>query len=745
MRELKPNKLSFLFSWLTFTVFFIGLLILSILVLSWSWKWLPFLIILFLVFLAFLYDLWRYKKEKYIIEDKKIVRHYGDWFSDNSVEILYNKIVEVKLTLPFWQHLFFKTGNISIQTAGGWNIYILSIENTTDVYNEIISKMNNAWYNLWDGDLVIETKPSTLWVFGEVFVKLTQGQGIVTAIYLVIIINKAIKDWLINNNIIFSIWWTVLFIFALVFFFTYMDYKKRVYKLYTDRIEYYEWFLTKHHAIIPIEMVSDIENSQSFLSRILWIHDLVISAKGATNNIVFLNILNWEKFIESVKYIKDKIDENTIKSEKSKENVVKHKNKIETPVEYDRWYTDVFKMSKKKIIVSSLLFIVFPPAFIVIVIIRLFYAIFTKYKVDTGALEYTFDFLSKKHASFKVENITKVTFSQSILDKILKTWTVRFYSIWASSALAFRDIAFSDELKEKLLKKVGISNESIVKEVKADFNFKNFIFSNLVLIFLLILVGIFLWVGSRNIFIWFLWAIILFGIFYLYNYYLYNKYYSANVRETYIEVRKWILIENHSFALINNIKWITSVKIPFSQAWNLFFNIAWETISTSNKGSYILSNTISFNYVPNVFAYHDAFDKYLNNWELDIASEILSKPALINVVLPTIIIGIFTVLLGIWVVILLVFLPYIIWATKVQYYNIQKDRILYAWWIIYKSRKTILKNKIDVVQMDRWFLNKMFGNGNVDIYTTWSTNIDMRIKNINDYQKVYELLKEELE
>jgi len=744
MKEIKPNKISFLFFGSAVKVFLIWFLILIIATgLNLISFWQAVVLVLFFVLLAFLYDLGKYNKEKYVIDDVNIIRYFWNWFSDNSIEISFNKIVEVKLTLPFFQYLFFKTGKISILTASGWNIYMLNLNNPTEVYKEILQRMNKAWYNIWEWDLVVETKPSTLWVIWEVFNDLFRGVWIVWVVYFWVLIKSLLENWY-SNKVLYLIFSIVLWIIWILFFFKYMDYKRRIYRLYTDRVEYYEWFLTKHHAIIPIEAISDVENTQSFFSRLLWIHDIVISAKGSTNNIVFLNILNWEKFIQSVKYIKDKIDENVIKEEKIKENIIKHKNKIDTPLEYDRHFKALFTISKKKIIISSLPFIIIPPVFIIILVVRLFYAIFTRYKIDEWSLEYTFDFLSKKYISFKVENITKVTFTQSILDKILKTWTIRFYSLGASFPLVFRDISFSDDLKKKILQKVWIFDEEVIKEFKPDFNFKNFIFSQLFIIIILLINTLLIWFGSNYGIVWILLFIILFVLFYLYNYLLYKKYYFAKVRKNYIEVKRWIVFETHSIALIRNIKWISTIKFPLSTTWNLTFDISWETITSSkwDKRMYMVSNSITFNYVANVFTYHDAFDKYLNGGQLDTTSIILTKPALINVVVPIVIIGILTSILGIGVIILLIILPYIVWAIKVQYYDIQKDRVLHTFWIIYKGRKTVVVSNIEVVQMSRDLLNKIFKNGNVDIYTLWSTSIDMRIKNIKDYQKVYEILKE---
>jgi hypothetical protein len=65
-------------------------------------------------------------------------------YKRSPIEITYKKIVEIKLTLPFIQNKLFKTGNISIQTAGGGYISIVNIDNPEEVYNEILLKMKQA-------------------------------------------------------------------------------------------------------------------------------------------------------------------------------------------------------------------------------------------------------------------------------------------------------------------------------------------------------------------------------------------------------------------------------------------------------------------------------------------------------------------------------------------------------------------------------------------------------------------------
>jgi membrane protein YdbS with pleckstrin-like domain len=85
-----------------------------------------------------------------------------------------------------------------------------------------------------------------------------------------------------------------------------LDLSRRKYEVFTDSIYYSEGFLTKNYSFIPMENISDTENEQSFLSKVLGLHDFVISSQGANNKVLFKNMLGGQKMMESIKYLKDK-------------------------------------------------------------------------------------------------------------------------------------------------------------------------------------------------------------------------------------------------------------------------------------------------------------------------------------------------------------------------------------------------------------------------------------------------------
>jgi uncharacterized membrane protein YdbT with pleckstrin-like domain len=85
----------------------------------------------------------------------------------------------------------------------------------------------------------------------------------------------------------------------------------------------------------------------------------------------------------------------------------------------------------------------------------------------------------------------------------------------------------------------------------------------------------------------------------------------------------------------------------------------------------------------------------------------------------------------------------VVWSIKVKYYNFEKDRVLFGSWIIYKKRHSILYNKFNFIEKNQWFINKIFKNWIVKIYTLWSWSVEMLLKDIGNYKEIYDLLKKD--
>jgi membrane protein YdbS with pleckstrin-like domain len=171
---------------------------------------------------------------------------------------------------------------------------------------------------------------------------------------------------------------------------------------------------------------------------------------------------------------------------------------------------------------------------------------------------------------------------------------------------------------------------------------------------------------------------------------------------------------------------------------------AWWTTITSNK--------ISIKFIKNVFEKFEENDEILNKEEVEKESIATSKQDIWNSIFVYIIL---LIIVSVWIlfsglaILLLLLIPFliiiwlIIWSIKVKFYDYQKDRILFSSWIIYKQKHSILYKKFNYVEFNKWFVNKIFKNWNIKIYTLWSWSIDLLIKDIPNYREVYNLFKKD--
>lgn len=738
--ELKPSKISFiLFSNPLIVIF-------SIIAVIFLFIFYYVSIVLFiLVGLLFAWENIKFKKEKYKLTDRKIIFDNWSLISDNSTEINLDKITEVKVSLPFLQHLLFKTGNLYIQTAWAWTskIRLSNIEDTMEIYEEFRLRMQKNGFHLQKEKLVQTEKPHMIWIIWEVFWKIIWALFFIFYIFVWAISSAGLGEdlWILSLLPIIALIWVVVFLVI-----SYLDLSRRRYEIFTDSIWYHEWFLSKHYAFIPMEVVADVENTQSFFSKIFGLHDIIISSAWASNKVKFKNMVNWEKMIENIRYLKEHItmsEKDAIEGEeKTANSLIWFKDKIEDPLDFDKEFEGHYKMNILKTLfeMSPILLFFIPllflwaeefisaiPVIIVIWAWRIIKLLFTNYNIRKTTIEKKFELFSTKFNSFTIEKITGVQIKQSFVDKWFWTCSVKFWSIGSGTPITFENIKKTKWLEEQILAKVWIRKEEKISDIETDFSFSNFVKANI---------------------LWVIFMIILFPITILV--FIYKKIFFAKKRylreiyKNYIKTQNWIFFITKKYVLFRHIKWIKSTKFPFTNTWKLLLNVAWEVQVEAKTQwqalwnfakwtwTWIFSNSVDIDYIKNVFESHNKLDTILNWKEINSEKLAEAKQDIINTVLPMILL-IFPI----------IFIPLAIWFIKVKYWNFEKNRVLFGSWIIYKKRQTILYYRFNFIDLKRWFLNKIFKNGSVNIYTIWSSSVDMKIPNIDNYSEIYELLKKD--
>lgn len=246
--------------------------------------------------------------------------------------------------------------------------------------------------------------------------------------------------------------------------------------------------------------------------------------------------------------------------------------------------------------------------------------------------------------------------------------------------------------------------------------------------------------------LWFLWMFVLsYILIFIYKKVFFaKKRYLREIYKNYIKTQHWIFFITKKYVLFRHIKVIKSTKFPLTNTWKLFLNVAWEVQVEAKtqwqvvwniakwKSGWIFSNVVDIDYIKNVFESHNLLDDILNWKEIDTEKIWEAKQDIWNSIL------LFIIILPLWI-----FIPLVIWLIKVKYWNFEKNRVLFGSGIIYKKRQTILYHRFNFIDLKRWFLNKIFKNGSVNIYTIWSSSVDMKVPDIDNYNEIYNLLKKD--
>lgn len=773
-----------------------------------------FWVLALILALSFAWTIIRYRKEKYVFEDTKIIYHSGTLFSDNTTEVRMEKITEVALVLPFVQHLLFKTGHISIKTAGSATskVTLRNINSPEALYEEMQVRMRQNGYHLSKDKLVQEARPHILGVFGEMFNRAFGTILVILYFFWPLFAGNQFSDIIeggssglealggVLSTLFGIIFWLGILVYVAIVF---LDLRRRKYDVYTDSIFYTEGFLTKHYAFLPMERVADIENRQSFFSRILGLHDIVISSEGTNNTVVFANMTDGEQMIKNIKYLKNQITmqepTHTVASVSADgtpqvvEDVVGYKDQLAEPLVYDHDFRAEYRMDARKTFLGTTLLVIsavvvgiffdfsviagligFILVFSVSTIIQF---AFTRYIVDSSTIERKFSFLSNKHSSFTVDKISGIVIKESILDRILGTCSITFWSIGSGSNITFSNIRKTPDLENNILKKVGIYRDGAESEsIPVSFGLLEYIKNHIkwLLIFGIIIAFI---LGGMSLIenlassdidvregfaviktgiIWVIVGLIVLDVLYfLYQMLYYSKnWYRQSLYLTFVESISGIFFKQKKYSLYRHIKGLSATKNPLTNTGTIVMSVAGQVSNATESGkkykSFTFENSIKMDYVAEIFSLLDKLDTILKNAPLDTTVVSSSRQDVGNsLIFPVIVLVLITLsatmvdmMLAITVGLIgAVLVGLIYWYISTKLYQLEKDRIISEYGIIYRTREAILYKKFNFIEKHQGFLGKVFKNGTIHVYTLGSATKDMTLADVDKFTEVYDLLK----
>ncbi len=427
------------------------------------------------------------------------------------------------------------------------------------------------------------------------------------------------------------------------------------------------------------------------------------------------------------------------------------------------------------------LFLIFTSTLIIVVTNYIQYRS-TEYHIKPKSINYRYDFLISKDLEFEIQKVTGVVIKKSFIDEWFKTASINFWSIGANTSLNFKNITQKNQIIENILSKFGIKQEEKIYEIKSNFKISEEIKSHIFIFFFLLtfIVFVLFILLKINLLLTVLFFAIC-SIFYILSYLYKREYYKRSkiiFFKTFVYFQKGWLFKTFYYAKYNDIKDITITKYPLSKEGQIKFDIAGERIIKNRNGDKnIVSNNFAINYVPDIKNKDELIDyifykkpdqNQIKNIDQNPEYHALSKPKIIIkpslkntiaslffviIIFDALFLSIvsFTpskiaaVVVLMMIAINIIFFLAMYLPVKMTTYIMDNYRILFQGGVFYKKQKSIIYNKIDFINNNQKFLNKIFHNGNVTVNTVGSSKVELTIQDIPNYLEFYENLRNEYE
>lgn len=411
----------------------------------------------------------------------------------------------------------------------------------------------------------------------------------------------------------------------------------------------------------------------------------------------------------------------------------------------------------------------------------------TTFRVTENNIVEDYVFFSKRKKEFNIKKITAFIITRTILDRLLNTCSIKFLSIGSGYDITFKTINYDEAFITELKKKFSFNDtEQPIDTLRSNFTFTKMIFDNIVLFIfyfiLLVITGVIYvliyfsltqknYSVPENLLPLFLFIAIgltafVFVIFLIKA--LYNSFYHPKTRlnlfKDRLVLKKGLLTESESYTRYENIKNLSAIKWPKVNSGKIIVTAAGDQIIQQNNNNNQQNQNTNANYqsgiaFPNKFIleYCDNPHQILDLIEEFIQGKITSvgydrgkelaktsheniistKSAYANDLSLMIFFGLF-----LWVII--PFIPLLVIELNNRKYIIQNNRVISFRGIINITKTSILYSKIDNINIQQIFLNKIFKNSTITLETAGSLRPEMFLYNLKDAESVHKTIQEKI-
>lgn len=732
-----------------------------------------------------------YRKERYVFSDRQIVRHGGGILRDSQIELNIANITHVQLVLPWPRYRLFGVGQVLIDSAGsGEHLRLRALRDPEAVYAHVRELMRHNGFSLRHSERLHEEQPPVVAVLREI------GNGIVGFAVLVFLAFSGAMAlvaalpgiWQILAPLVLGV--LVIGGAAGLIALRALDLRRRTYTVHDDAVVYTEGFLTRNNAFMPAENLADANTQQSVIDRVLGIYDVTISCQGSGQEIVFRGLRHGPRLSAALESLTSRFKSVTGRASTASPAVPVHdaeatssqiepasSTEPEEPGALEREPVEradaTFRMHPPRALVPyvlgavalavglpaaavaawalemELVALLGGPAFATLALIGVVFGgvrgvlgIFvTRFELRPRSVKRRYRLLQSHETEYSNEKLTGIVYRVTPFDRFFGTCSIHFWSIGASEPLVFAHVRDRGDLLDRALDQAGIHSERTHEELRSRWSLRATVGESLAMLGLsaVVVVGGVIaatgfdprfWLAPAAVALFWTGVLVWEPIFY--------PRCRALFHENHLEVRKGVFFRKRYHALYRNIRHVTTVRYPFVDRGRMLFQVAGHGVQT----------LVSLGFVDRITARRDLVDRWLSGriaapplsdepLEPEPAARI-SKPALGNTLVPVLVLSVVVVPL---IVLLPVTLPWAVLAVRRRRYRIESYRVVARWGVIYKRQTSVVFDRIDHIQQHRGMLNKIFGNGDILIYTTGSSATDLAVRHLPDYRAFYDDLR----
>ena len=707
-----------------------------------------------------------YRKERYELKSSTVLCHRGGLTSDQTNEVEICNITHVALKLPWLRHKFFGIGTIEIDSAGTSQPVVLrTITEPRAVYDRITERMKHNGYELKKEELLHEERPAIIGI-------LIESAGIIFTLITVLLLSagpavsfhkELSKTGFGSISVLIVVLFVLIaFSFWLIYF---LDMRRRTYRVYNDAVVYEDGFLTRRSAIIPYENIADATTNRTLWDQIFNLYDVTISCQGNSKEIKFRRLKNGINLTNCIEQLVTKANQKpspaeamAVRDTESKTHEIPTREEPDLISPEDAWTADL-KMKPTRVLLPLLLLLPLFPLWILAMLQALIKMTCTTYTVRAGSIRHSFRFLTSSDREFAYDKITGLVVKENLWDRMLGTFTLRFWSIGSGQSLELAHLSRSSVNLDAVLRQIGIPTATIeVREVATPFSAWAWIRARCYhLLFALILMIGFVVAAvltDENLFLLGIPIQLIFSFGKLGHAWLFYSKQKLSFQDHHIEATQGIITRHSYFARYRNVKKNVLTQYPGGKEGSLQIFVAGEqTVGQQleqkgkGKGKVAVPCSFTIGLVPDVFAHSQLLDDILSG-RVELSADVQateplkviaeSKRGVGNSVFTTVLIS--TVLFPLLLLLPLT-LPLRILAIKRWRYQVEAGRVVLLWGLLFKRRASILLDRVDSLQQQQGILNKMFKNGTVSIMTAGSSNPDLSLFAVKEYQTIYQEIR----